>query len=514
VLGHRKLDTDDYVAILKRRAWVIAIPLILLPIAAYVTTFFLAPKYLSQTLVIIDEQRVPDEYVRPVISESLDSRLSSMKEQILSRSRIQPIIERYNLYGNTPMNLDDKIQTARNAIAIKPIHSDIPGASGLPGFSISFTASDPRTAQLICGEITSLFIAENAKSRESATIGTTDFLKGQLADAKRSLDDQDAKLADFQRQYIGKLPGEESPNVNMLTSLNTQLEAATQALSRLQDDKSFQEAKLAQLVQNASTGNGQSVAVQATEFQKEQLELQNLQTEEADMSSHYTADHPDLIDLRRRIADLQRRIANPLAHNTAPIKPTTSSTQIDSPEIQQIRAQLHGEDIGIREKTQEQQQIQNAVRVYQDRISSSPLVEAQYKQLTRDYDTTRKSYDDLLAKMNESKMAADLERRQEGEQFRILDAPNLPDSPSFPNRKVFLGGGIFLGLTLGLGIAALIEWKDTSLRSERDIWAIAKLPTLAVISFANDGGPQDNAGRLKLLAGIKPDKKALAGARD
>ena len=75
--------------------------------------------------------------------------------------------------------------------------------------------------------------------------------------------------------------------------------------------------------------------------------------------------------------------------------------------------------------------------MYQDRISSSPLVQEEYKSLTRDYTTAQTFYDDLLKKMNDSKMATDLEKRQQGEQFRVMDEPNLPDGPSFPKRGVF-----------------------------------------------------------------------------
>ncbi len=142
--------------------------------------------------------------------------------------------------------MDDRIDQTRKNIDIKPIHSEMARTGGLPGFFISFKDADPHTAQLVCGEIASLFVTANLNARAQSAEGTTDFLKGQLADAKRTLDDQDAKLAAFQSKYMGRLPGEESPNMNMLTSLNTQLDAATQALARMEQDKSYIEAMLAQ----------------------------------------------------------------------------------------------------------------------------------------------------------------------------------------------------------------------------------------------------------------------------
>jgi polysaccharide chain length determinant protein (PEP-CTERM system associated) len=512
MLGHRPLNVEEYLAILKRRAWIIVIPVVLLPIIAFGITFFIAPQYLSQTLILIETQKVPDSYVKPIISSDLDSRLASMKEQILSRSSLQPIIERYNLYGGKSMTMDDRIDIARKSIEIKPITSEIAHSGGLPGFFVSFKAQDPHIAQLVCGEITSLFVGENLRSREVSAEGTTEFLKSQLDDAKRNLDEQDAKLAAFQRQYVGRLPGEESPNLNMLSSLNAQLEAATQALARMEQDKSYEETMLAQQAQNtqgvSQTGSPQGAAPQA-----EQLELQGLIAQEADLTSHYTADYPDVIAVRRKIADLRRQIARtptPSGTSSTPAAPS----RYDSPAVQQLRAQIHASEIGIQAKRQEQAEIQANERMYQDRIQSSPLVEQQFKELTRDYQTALGFYDDLLGKMNQSKMATDLEKRQEGEQFSVMDQPNLPDAPFFPKRSAFVVAGIVAGLGLGLLIVALIEYKDTSLRTERDITAFTNLPTLAVIVYADDTATDASVGKSSRFSRLFGRKKpALAEAR-
>ncbi len=486
MLGHRTLTAEDYVSILKRRGWIILVPAILLTLIAFGVSFFITPQFTSQTLVLIDQQKVPDNYVKPVIASDLDSRLASMKEQMLSRSRIQPIIDRYNL-GGKGMSMDDRIDTVRKDIVIKPIHSEISRSGGLPGFFIFFTANDAHTAQLVCGEITSLFTSENLKAREAAAQGTTEFLKGQLADAKKNLDDQDAKLAAFQRENVGKLPGEGSPNVNMLTSLNTQLEAATQALSRMEQDKSYLEAVITQQAQAAAAASGNTTVLspRGVPLTPQQAELQALQTQEADLSSHYTADYPDVIAVRRKIADLRKEIAKDKADAAAPAAAGTAK-QPESLGSIQLRAQMKALDLGIQAKRAEQAQIQSNVHMYQDRIQSSPLVEEQYKELTRDYKTAEGFYNDLLGKMNQSKMATDLEARMQGEQFTVMDAPNLPDSPTYPKRPLFAGGGLVLGLALGLGIVGLLEYRNTALRTERDVWAFTQLPTLAVIAYSNE----------------------------
>src|SRR3954466_1509745 len=211
MLGRRELTMQDYVGILKRRLWLILTCAIALLGVGLALSFILPPQYISQTLVLIEQQKVPEDYVKPVVNEDLNARLASMKEQILSRSRIEPIIERFNLFPGKTYTLDDRVDLTRKAIGINPIRSD-QSRGGMPCFFISFKAQDAHTAQQVCGEVTSLFVNENLNAREQSAMGTTDFLKQQLADAKRNLDDQDAKQAVFERKYIGKLPNQQSAN--------------------------------------------------------------------------------------------------------------------------------------------------------------------------------------------------------------------------------------------------------------------------------------------------------------
>jgi polysaccharide chain length determinant protein (PEP-CTERM system associated) len=539
MLGHRPLEAADYLAILKRRRGLILFCLVFYPILAAVATRFIPPKYMSQTLVLIEHQKVPDEFVKPVVESNLDSRLASMKEQILSRSRVQPIIERYNLNAGNHATMDDRIEQTRKAIEIKPIRSAIANTGGLPGFFISFTTSDAHTAQLVCGEITTLFLNENLRSREATAEGTTDFLKGQLEDAKRSLDEQDAKLAAFQRQYNGKLPQEEGSNMGMMNSLNTQLEAATQALAQQEQNKIYQQSLLAQMEQSTKptyvTPAGTTAPAPmplSGEALAKQKELDTLKSHEAELAAHYTPNYPDVIAIRRQIADLRREIAalgSGASGQSGIDSPNASSAAAqyarsmpDSVQVQQLRAQLHAADQGIAEKRREQAMIQGRLGMYQDRLSSSPQVEEEYKALTRDYNTAQKFYDELLQKMSHSKMATDLERRQEGEQFRVMDEPNLPDAPSFPKVSYFAIGGLFFGLFMGCGLAAVKEFKDTSLRTERDVLAFTGLPTLGVISVAGSLVAEiaaRNTPRARLKAFFrrrpapKPDANKLADVR-
>jgi polysaccharide chain length determinant protein (PEP-CTERM system associated) len=505
MLGHRALTFQDYTTILKRRWWIIAIPAIIFPLVGFAITFLVQPEYLSQTLVLVEQQKVPESYVKAVVTEDLSGRLASMKEQILSRSRLQPIIERFNLFANAGLSMDDRIDKTRKNIGITPIQSEIARTNGLPGFFISFRANDPRTAQLVCGEIQSLFVSENLSDRAASAAGTTEFLKGQLADAKAKLDEQDAKLRKFQQTYVGKLPGAEASNINMLTTLNTQLDAATQAIARLEQNKSYVEsmASLQQQNQASQAGEHGSSTPQA-----QQVELQQLLSQEADLTSRYTDDYPDVVSVRRKIKELRDKMDKA----PAPAAPTAASTPkpADTMAALQLRAQLKAMDQEIAMKKRDQAAIQAQLHLYQERVASSPEVEEEYKAITRDNQTAQTFYDDLLNKIQTAKMATDLEKRQQGEQFRVMDEPNLPEAPFSPKRSVYIAGGFAIGLGLGLLIVGTLEYLDTAVRSERDIWAFTKLPTLGVIAF--NGEPELVNSRRRwfrrqsadLTAGTKP----------
>ncbi len=503
MLGHRALTLQDYSTILKRKWWIIAIPAIIFPIVGFGITFLVQPEYISQTLVLVEQQKVPESYVKAIVTEDLNGRLATMKEQILSRSRLQPIIERFNLFANSRLSMDDRIDLTRKNIGIAPIQSEIARTNGLPGFYISFKASDPRTAQLVCGEIQSLFTSENLSDRAASAAGTTDFLRGQEADAKAKLDEQDAKLRKFQQTYVGKLPGAEASNINMLTTLNTQLDAATQAIARLDQNKSY--------VESMASLQQQNQASQLSEHggstpQGQQVELQQLLSQEADLTSRYTDDYPDVVSVRRKIRELREQIAKapaPIAEKTAA---ASTPKPADSIAALQLRTQLRAMDQEIAMKKRDQASIQAQLHIYQERVSSSPEVEEEYKSITRDNQTAQAFYDDLRNKIQTAKMAVDLEKRQQGEQFRVMDEPNLPESPSSPKRPVFVAGGLAAGLFLGLLIVGVLEYLDTAVRSERDIWAFTKLPTLGVIAFT--GEPEPGTSRRRWFRRGSPDLTA------
>jgi polysaccharide chain length determinant protein (PEP-CTERM system associated) len=496
MLGHREISADEYIAMLRRRWWIVLIPALIVPVITYSISLRIPNRYVSQTLVLIEGQKVPDRLVTPVVTEELQQRLATMQEQILSRTRLQPIIDKFGVFKDQPIAMEEKVDRIRGQITVTPIKDE--SVRGMPGFYISFAADNPRMAQQVCQEITSMFMSENLKQRGERARGTTEFISNQVAEAKRHLDELDSKLAEFKKHTLGELPGDEGANMTLLTTTSAQLDAVTQMLNRAQQDKTYAEGLLAQQLTawhagQVSTGSGGAPSTLQSQLAAAQAQLAQAQ------GRGYTADHPDVVKLNHQIANLKQMIhdadaaqAKESTKDSAKEKVTATSTATESTvgsasepiSVQQLRLQLHQINQIIREKTAEQARLQRQVGMYSSRVQLSPVVEEQYKQLTRDNQAALNFYNDLLRKEKDASMATDMELRSQGEQFSVMDAPNLPEKPAYPDRKMFALGGLAGGFGLGFAISLLLEFRDKAVRTERDVEFWLELPTLATMPSA------------------------------
>jgi polysaccharide chain length determinant protein (PEP-CTERM system associated) len=477
MFGHRELSFDDYLSILRRRIWVLVIPALVAPVLTCLVTLFLPSLYTSNARVLIEQPQVSPDMVRPIVTQRLDVRLALMEQQVLSRARLEPIIQRYGLYkelgSKSPQEMVAKM---RSRIEVGLVTTENNGRTEISGFKLNFTGDSPQQAQQVCAEVTGLFLEENLHQREQTAVGTIEFLKRQQQEAKKKLDEQDAKLAEFKSKYLGQLPGREDANLSAVMNLNNQTEALTESVYRAQQDKNYAETLLAQQItayESHKGGNNPVSLEQQLASQQDQLVV---------LEGRYTPNHPDIIKAKHDIEQLKKKIEEARASQANnPNDLTNDNPALDPPAIQQLRYQIHQYDETIKAKTREQERLQRQLAMYQGRLNVSPAIEEQYKQLTRDYQTALSSYNDLLAKKTQSEISTDLERRQQGEQFRLIDPPNYPDKPSYPDRLKFALGGFGGGLAFGFGIALLVEMRDKSLRTEKDIEFYLETPALGVV---------------------------------
>ena len=502
MMENRDLTLDDYLGMLRRRSKLILIPALLAPLVGFLISYAFTPKYTSQTLVLVEGQKVPEGYVQPVVTSDLAQRIATMQQQVLGRNRLQPIVEKRQGLFRGGKSVDDVLEEVRSNLTIEPVLTDLsmignaggkrkPGQNGgVPGFYVNFTTANPHDAQDVCNDLTSAILTEFQNSREQVAASTTDFLSRQLEEAKRNLDDQDAKLAVFKRQYVGQLPGDADNNLKVLGALNSQLDANTQTINRAQQDKAYTESMLSQQLAAWKSTLG------STNPQSLETQLSNLQTQLLSLQARYTEDHPDVIKTKADIVEVKKKIAEV---NDAAAKgpdPTIKASATEPPEIRQLRLQVHQYDEVLGQATREQKRLNDQIHQYQSRVAISPEVEEKYKQLTRDYDTAQKFYADLLAKKSASEMATDMEKRQQGEQMHLLNAANLPDSPSFPNRPLFAAGGLGAGLVIGMGLALWMELRDKSIRNEADVIATLQMPVLVSLPWVTEEVERNGKGKL------------------
>jgi len=504
MLSKGSVSASEVKRLLRRYWWILPITILTAGALGYAATLVLPKKYTSSTMVLVEPSAVDQGVLPTTAQEDLYRHLASMKEQILSRSRLQAIIQKFNVFPNRIQSehMDDLVEDLKKMIEVELIQP-MPGSQDRqpPGFHVSVTLADPVVAQQVCTEITSMFMEQNASSQVKRIDETTSFLTQQLAEAKANLDEQDQKLADFKSKHLGILPDQEQANLNMLTGMNSQLEANTQAINRAQQDKAFNESLLTQqqtLWKQAQSGAGNTDSLEQ--------QLATLQDELSVLSAKYTPEHPDVLKTEAAIDEVKKRIAaSAAAGSESKSSTTTTASAHEPPQIQQLRTKVKQDDLNIADLLRQQGTIQKDISTLQAHVQASPVVEQQIKELTRNYQTALDHYNELLKNQQKSAMLKDLQNQQEAETFRVLDAPSMPMTPSFPKKIVFVGGGLGAGFALGAGILYLLAMSDRAMYTEGDVELCLKLPVLTLVPSFDlrefpAGSPSNGGEEIDVLA--------------
>jgi polysaccharide chain length determinant protein (PEP-CTERM system associated) len=481
-------DLQRYLGIVRRRHLQFLIPLFLGWALVWGVSWVLPPRYQSTTLILVEQPTMPKDYVTPNVNDDLQDRMQSITQQILSRTRLLHIIEQLNLYTSPHSHAspDQKVELMRKDIDIelvKDTHNQI------TAFNVSYTSRDPHQAQQVTSELTNLFINENLEVRQQQSEDTTKFLESQLETARQTLSDQEQKIREFKGQHVGELPAQVGSNLQILAGLQTQLQTEEDALNTAKQQRVYLETLVNQYRSLQGTpktaGGTASVGLPAIDE-----ELDKLRAQLADLSSHYTDRHPDVRKLKEQIAETEKTrdslVAALKAKASAPADPNSDSASPDPSDMKdptspmvQLQGQLQGNRVEIANREHAVADLKTKVIDYQARLNQEPVREQQLSDLTRGYEQSKANYDDLLKKKNESAMATSMELLQQGERFRIVDAPSLPVKPDFPNRLKFCGMGLGIGLALGIVVAGGFEMMDDRIHDEKEL---QKLLPIAIIS--------------------------------
>ncbi len=461
----------------RRRKW-LAMLVFVAPFVAFLSFATFSPNvYQSTATILVDRQQVPEEFVRPTVTSGLDVRLQTISQEILSRARLEALIARFGLYPDLRrrVGLEPVIEQMRRDIGFDVKGGDQPNRPTTIAFMISYRGGDPQTVAQVANTLASQYVEENLKTRERQASGTAEFLRVQLDQVKGRLDVQERRVSDFKKQYVGALPQELEVNLATLERLNAQLrlnnDSQTRALER-------REAILRQL---ADSGLAAPVGANGIPGAPDPLTVRiaRLRQELTELRTRFSDKYPDVVRVKAEIAELERQYAEAKDTNRKP-EENEIAAPVD-PQLLRMRQSLGEVEADIKVLKAEEGRLRTTIATYQQRVVETPRREQEYKELARDYDSTRELYASLLKRYAESQIAESMEQRQKGEQFRILDPALAPQAPVAPNRPRLFLVGLGLALALAVGAVVLAEQWDPTFHTADELRAFTNVPLLARI---------------------------------
>jgi len=462
----RGAGLDRLRAVWSRRKW-LGIIVSLLPLAVAVTAIMALPDlYQSTALVLVERQQVPEAFVRPTVTSELEVRLHTISQEILSRSRLEALITRMGLYPDlrSSSSKEEAVDRMRRDIRLELKGAATEGGRGAAttAFALSYRGADPQTVALVTNTLASFYIEENLKARERQATGTADFLRVQLQDAKRRLDEQEARMGELQRRYLGELPQQLQGNLVGLESMNAQLRMNLDAQVRLGERRD-------QLVTQLAAAKAESGD------ETDEMRLARLRKELTTLRIKYTDLWPDIIRTKDEIARLEQQIAEP--------KPKAEAKKpvVLTPQVLRVQETLQNVETELKLARSDEQRLKRGIQAYQTRLDNGPAREQAYLDATRDYQSTKELYQTLTKRYDEARLAESMEQRQKGEQFRILDSAVASSTPAAPRRARLLIFSVVIALGLGAGAMILAEMLDTSFHSAGDLRAYTTVPVLVSI---------------------------------
>jgi len=469
-------SAGHYWEIVVRRRWWLAISAIIVWACALALSLFLPAKYKSETVVLIEQEGVPAQYVTPNVGMDLPQRMQSLTEQIMSRSRLVQTMDEFHLYGQKgpgQVASDDAVDRMRKDITIELIKGD--GQAELSAFKLTYSAPSPVLAQKVVGRLASGVINDNLHSEQQQSEDTTAFLESQLSQARDDLDRQEKALREFRSRYLGELPEQMSSNVQILAGLQSRLESATENLHRAEQQRLYPAPLTGQ---SPSSQPGVEIGNKVTSLDQQ---IERMKADLASLSGHYKPQHPDVVHLEDQIAKaeaMKRQLEGRGAPGNSPAV-ARGSQAISSPARSQ--SPVNAIDFEIANRKQEIKRLEAQIEHYQNRLNLTPVLAQQLADVTRNHEQSRAHYESLLAKKLQSEMATSLSRREQNGRFRTMDPPSLPLKPYWPDRLKFSLAGLFAGICLGLVGIVVVEVVEARVYGEDDLSGFAEVPVISTI---------------------------------
>ena len=463
--------------IYRRKDIVIAIFLVIAALTSYLAVS-LPNIYRSSTMILVTPQKLPASYVASTVTTTIEQRMLAMTQQILSRTSLGNIIRDLNLFpaGGSQADIEARVERLRRDVNI-----DIDrNRSGT--FNLSFEAQSPQIAMQVTSRLASLFIDENVREREQQATGTTAFMNTEVDRLRKELEEQENIVNLYKAQHRSDLPDYLDANLRTMEQLRRELESSMLRLTSVEERKAIMDKQAAEAARLAAvvavddkSGTARAILSRAgIEARSKELEL---------MLTRYSERHPDVIRLKQEMAMTLAETKVGVDDTATTKTGSTKSTKAQS--VGDLGDPLASEITMLRERNN---RLQSEIAAYQNRVNTTPIRAIELSKITRNYDITLKKFQELLSKEFDSQLSENMERKQKGEQFQVVDPASLSESPVAPNRPRILLVGLALGLAAAFGAAFLIDNLDTSIRGNEDLDGMSNLPLLAMLPVVPSRG--------------------------
>src|SRR5215469_8587707 len=531
------LSLPEYIGIARRRLRPMLIALAAGLLTAAGAALFWPASYRSTATILIEQQELPSDLVRSTVTSFADERVQMISQRVMTTETLLGIIRRYDLYPRerSRETRDQLIKRMRDDIGVKMISADVVDPrSGAPtkatiAFTVAFTDRSPDEAAKVANELTTLFLNDNVETRTQLADGAATFLQAQVTQVSQHLGKVESQLSAFESRHFEALPDLTQLNMQLIDRTGQELQEAQSRESSLADQEVFLQAQLAQLKPDSAvysdTGERilstsdrlkalrselaadraaygpeypdiarlsrevaglEATAKNPTDINDLQRSLDDAKSRLAAAEKRYGPDYPDRVRLEREVKSYEQDLAAAAKAAAAPKNATTSSDSAiqdaDNPAYVQIRAQLNATRDDLTATQARQAKLQSDLDHYQHRVTETPRIQKQYQELTQDYEVSKATYENLRAKLADAEIGKNLEIDRKGERFTLIEPPLVPEDPASPNRPVVMILGVVLSLLLAIGIAALLEALDGTVRGRRDLASlVAGVPPLAII---------------------------------
>ena len=523
---------SGFLSIVKRHKFYLLIPFITLSTISTVIAMKLPLTFSSKGTILIEQQQVPQAMIQSTVTGFADERIRVIQQRVMTRESVLSIIDKYHLYPtekakSTPSELTQKFQ---DDVAVDLIAADVKGTGAInkatTAFTISFKSKQAAMAQSVANELVNLFLAENSRVRTQRATKTTEFLSEEADRINREIQGMESKVAEFKEKNAKSLPELLPSNLNAVERVTAELQQTESQTNLLKDRIAYLTAELPRARQTnpiaqqpgvkAPPGFSKEEQIRALKAEYMQLssqynpthpdvlrverqikaldpsfaglldtqdvalELEKTRQELETLKEKYGEDHPDVVKLKQKARKLEQQSAsNPTNSRSVP----EVSSGSDDPAYINLVGQLKISQSELDALVKRQAYLQKTLEQLNDIIAQTPQVERGYHDVLRERESLLAKYAQLKSKLQEAKLAQTLEEEQKGESFTLIEPPALPDKPENGTRTKFLMIGVFGGLIVGVGMAALAELLDSSVRGKRALQAVTGIPPMVVIPY-------------------------------